>query len=193
MPADLKSIQIPERLVTDRLILSRLRHEDAEEIFYTYASKPECTKYVSWPTHQSIKDTRAYLTHTIEGWRQAIDFSYGIRLQANGRLIGGCGFLNDNGKAQIGYVLGVLHWGNGYATEASVKLIGMLKKESGIFRIGSFVDADNLASAKVLIKAGLVEEAVLQNWFQFPNQENATKDCILFKLPDLGNGCFSGD
>jgi RimJ/RimL family protein N-acetyltransferase len=127
-----------------------------------------------------------------DGGRLSI-FLMAFGYRANGRLIGGCGFLNDNGKAQIGYVLGVLHWGNGYATEASVKLIGMLKKQSGIFRIGSFVDADNLASAKVLIKAGLVEEAVLQNWFQFPNQENATKDCILFKLPDLGNGCFSGD
>lgn len=182
--------QVPEQLQTDRLILTRLRHEDAEEIFYTYASKPESTRFVSWPTHQWVKDTRAYLTRTITGWRQGIDFSYGIRLQANGRLIGSGGFLNDGGKVQVGYVFGPLHWGKGYATEATRELIRVLNTQPGIFRIGSFVDAENLASARVLIKAGFVEEAILQNWFRFPNQGNVPKDCVLFKIPDLGKARF---
>lgn len=182
--ADLDVKRIPERLETDRLLLRRLRHEDAEEIFYTYASKPECTKFVAWPTHQSIQDTREYLSRTMAGWEQGLDFSYSIRLLANNRFIGGCGFLEDEGKIQIGYVLGPIHWRKGYATEAVGKLIEMLRGIPGVLRVGSFVDADNLASARVLKKAGLVEEAVLKNWFRFPNQGNVSRDCILFRLPD---------
>ena len=175
--------QIPERLETQRLVLHRLRYEDAEEIFYTYASKPECTRFVTWPTHQSVKDTREYLRRTIPAWEQGIDFSYGIRMQANGRLIGSCGFLNDSGKIQIGYIFGLIHWNNGYATEATCGLIEMLTSQPGVFRIGSFVDAENLASGKVLLKAGMQEEAALRQWCRFPNQGNEPKDCILFKLP----------
>jgi [ribosomal protein S5]-alanine N-acetyltransferase len=174
--------QIPEQLETQRLLLNRLRYEDAEEIFYTYASKPECTRFVTWSTHQSVKDTREYLGRTISAWAQGIDFSYGIRLNINGRLIGSCGFLNEAGKIQIGYILGSLHWNNGYATEATCKLIDMLKSQNGVFRIGSFVDSENLASAKVLLKAGMQAEAVLSQWCRFPNQGNEPKDCILFKL-----------
>jgi len=172
----------PEKLETDRLFLTRFCYEDAEEIFYTYASKPESTRYVTWSTHQSIRDTREYLARTIAGWKRGIDFSYAIRLKMNGRLIGGCGFLNDEGKIQIGYILGPLHWQQGYATEAAAKLVSVLKTHPGIFRVGSFIDADNLASASVLKKAGLVEEAYLKMWFRFPNQNNEPKDCILYKL-----------
>lgn len=173
----------PENLETARLFLTRFRYEDAEEIFYTYASKPESTRYVTWPTHQSIRDTREYLSRTKAGWKRGIDFSYAVRLKLNGRLIGGCGFLNDEGKIQIGYILGPLHWQQGFATEAAGKLVAVLKTHPDIFRIGSFIDADNQASASVLRKIGLVEEAYLKKWFRFPNQNNEPKDCILYKLP----------
>jgi RimJ/RimL family protein N-acetyltransferase len=45
------------------------------------------------------------------------------------------------------------------------------------------VDADNIASAKVLRKCGLEEEAYLVKWFRFVNQANEPKNCLLFKLP----------
>lgn len=177
-------LRIPEKVETERLILSRFRHEDAEEIFYTYASKAECTKFVSWPTHQTINDTREYLNQTTLGWKQGVDYSFAVRKKVNNRLIGGCGFLLDNGKAQVGYVFGSLHWGNGLATEVTRKLIELLKDQTSLLRIGSFIDSENLASARVLKKVGMVEEACLKNWFQFPNQGNVFKDCILFKMPD---------
>jgi len=179
-----KILSIPETIATERLILSRLRMEDAEEIFYTYASKPESTKFVSWPTHESIKDTREYLRRTTLCWRQGVDYSFSIRLQETGRFIGGCGFINDSGKVQVGYVLSPLHWGKGYATEATKKLVEIIRGQNGIYRIGSFIDAENTASAKVLLKAGFTEEACLHNWFRFPNQGNLPKDCILFKMPN---------
>lgn len=176
-------LNLPEKIETERLLLQRLKYEDAEEIFYTYASKPEATRYVAWPTHQSIHDTRAFLKYAVNAWQSGIDYSFSIRDKKSFRLVGGLGLINDDGKIQFGYILGPLHWGNGIATEACIKVTNLLRQLSGIYRIGTFVDADNIASSKVLLKAGLKEEARLEKWFKFVNQNNQPKDCILYKLP----------
>ena len=169
--------------MTSRLAIRRLRYEDADEIFYTYASKPEATQYVSWPTHQSIKDTRAFLDFAVKGWTQGHDFSFSIRLPGLNRLIGTFGIIYDDGKIQFGYALGPLYRGQGYATEVCTAMMGILRQTAGIYRIGTLVDVDNVASSRVLLKAGLVEEARLLKWMRFINQGNEPKDCILYRLP----------
>ena len=92
---------IPAQIETERLALARLKYEEAEEIFYTYASKPEATKYMSWPTHTDLKDTRAFLNYAVSGWNAGTDYSFGIRLKQFNRFIGSCGLLNDQGKVQF--------------------------------------------------------------------------------------------
>ncbi len=174
---------IAEKIVTERLVLDRFRYEDSEEIFYTYACKPDATKFMAWPTHQTIADTRDFLNYAIPSWGLGKDYSFAIRLKSANRMIGSCGMLNEEGKIQFGYVLGPTHWGNGYATEATSAMLAQLKNQTGIFRIGSFVDVENIASIKVLKKCGVVEEARLEKWFRFPNQNNEPKDCVLFRLP----------
>lgn len=175
-------LRIPEVIETDRLLLQRLRYEDADEIFYTYASKPEATRYVSWPTHTNIDDTRSFLKYANAAWKAGVDFSFSIRLKHNNRMVGSCGFLHDNGKVQYGYVFGPLHWGMGYATETGRTIVPLLKDQKEIYRISSFVDCDNKASIRVLEKIGMEKEATLSKWFRFVNQGNEPKDCVLFKL-----------
>ena len=176
-------LAIPEKIETDRLFLQPLRYEDAEEIFYVYASKPEATRYVSWPTHQTIEDTRSFLKLIKSGRENGTDYSFGIRLKGSRRLIGSFGIMNDQGKIQFGYVLGPVHWGNGYATEVCRVMMTVLAGVPGVFRIGTFVDTENVASAKVLLKSGLVEEAHLPAWLRFVNQDNQPKDCTFYRLP----------
>lgn len=170
---------MPDELETRRLSLRRLRYEDAEEIFYSYASKPEATRFVSWPTHVSVDDTRRYLKYAVQGWNAGIDYSYGIRV--NGVLIGSIGLLHENGKAQLGYILGPVHWGQGYATEACTGVLSVACALPELYRIGTFVDAENTASINVLMKCGMIEEARLPRWFRFINQGNQPKDCVLFR------------
>ena len=174
---------IPAYFDTERLQLSRLQYEDAEEIFYTYASKPEATKFVSWPTHTRIRDTHQYLRSTVNGWDAGVDYSFSIRSKKDRRLVGSFGLLHDLGKIQFGYILGPTYWGSGLATEACVKLMEIVRSLPGIYRVGTFVDAENVASERVLIKSGLVVEARLEKWFRFVNQNNREKDCVLFRLP----------
>jgi len=176
-------LNLPDHIVTERLSLRRLRYEDAEEIFYTYASKPEVTRFVSWPTHQTLKDTNAFLRYAINAWDSGTDYSFAIRLKESNRLIGSIGVINEDGKLQFGYVFSSTQWNKGYATEVCLRLMSLLRNQKGVYRIQSFVDSENVSSARVLIKSGLVEEARFVRWFRFVNQNNEAKDCILFKLP----------
>ena len=176
-------LNLPDHIVTERLSLRRLRYEDAEEIFYTYASKPEVTRFVSWPTHQTLRDTNAFLRYAINAWDSGTDYSFAIRLKESNRLIGSIGVINEDGKLQFGYVFSPTQWNKGYATEVCLRLMSLLRNQKGVYRIQSFVDSENVSSARVLIKSGLVEEARLVRWVRFVNQSNEAKDCILFKLP----------
>lgn len=173
---------MPETIETERLLLQRLRYEDAEEIFYAYASKREATKYVSWPTHETVDDTRHFLAYAHQAWSQGLHYSYSIRL-SDRRLVGSIGVVNEKGRVQIGYIIGPLHWGRGYATEACRAVVDTVSRIPDVYRVGSFVDAENTASIRVLEKCGFFAEARLPEWFRFVNQENRAKECVLFRYP----------
>lgn len=173
-------IPMPPAFETERLLLQRLRYEDAEEIFYAYASKPQATRYLSWPTHDTVDETRSFLQYAVDSWNFGTEYAYSIRLKT-GILIGSIGVINDNGKVQLGYVLSPVHWGQELMTEACRQILSALQPMRELYRIGTFVDADNAASIRVLEKCGLVAEARLPKWFRFVNQGNQPKDCILYR------------
>jgi [ribosomal protein S5]-alanine N-acetyltransferase len=173
-------IQLPERIETERLLIQRLRYEDAEEIFYCYASKKEATRHVAWATHVSIRETRAFLRYANDAWKLALDFSFSIRLKETRQLIGSYGVINENGRAQFGYILGPNHWGRGFATEACKAVSLLLTCQPSIYRLSSYVDCDHEPSMRVLEKCGFVKEAKLSRWMKFPNQGNLPKDCWVY-------------
>jgi ribosomal-protein-alanine N-acetyltransferase len=181
--SDQMKLPISPKINTQRLELRRLKYEDADEIFYTYASKPEATKFVSWPTHRKLTDTRAFLEYTIHAWETGTDYSFAIRVPGSNRFIGTFGLMNDEGKVQFGYALGPNYWGQGYATEVCRAMMTLLKGINGLYRVGTLVDVENVASSRVLLKSGLIEEARLPMWMRFVNQDNQPKDCILYRLP----------
>jgi ribosomal-protein-alanine N-acetyltransferase len=180
---DMVKLDLPTEIITERLIIQKLRYEEAEEIFYSYSGKPEATRFMSWQTHQTLRDTIAFLRYANEGWRAGTDYSYSVRLLGSARLIGSFGVINENGKLQFGYIFSPTQWGKGYATEVCRVMMALLREQPGVYRIQTFTDVDNTASAKVLIKSGLVEEARLSRWFRFVNQGDQVKDCIHFRLP----------
>lgn len=56
-------------LETGRTILRKLRSEDEQDIF-RYGSDDEVSRYTSWPTHQTMEDTRHYLNKVLQKYNQ---------------------------------------------------------------------------------------------------------------------------
>lgn len=54
-------MKAPETVETARLTLARPTPADAAYIFERYAGDAEVTRFLGWPRHQSLADTRAFL------------------------------------------------------------------------------------------------------------------------------------
>lgn len=176
-------LAFPEKIFTPRVYLEALKYEDAEEIFYTYASKPEATRFVSWPTHKSVSDTNEFLLQALTARQQHKDYSFAIRTLKENRLIGSIGVMNFEGEIQFGYIFSPTQWNKGYATEVCKVILQFLKNQSGVKRIFTFVAPENVASIQVLIKCGLIEDALLPKHMVFPNVSMEPADCLLYVLP----------
>ena len=50
-----------KELETDRILLRRISVDDAEKMYNNWASDPEVSKYVTWPTHKDINVTKDLL------------------------------------------------------------------------------------------------------------------------------------
>ena len=87
-------------------------------------------------------------------------------IEAGGALAGGCGLVFGEGvfhrTAEIGYWLGVAHWGRGLATAATTAVAEWAFASTTIERLEAAVYAWNPASMRVLEKCGFRREAVLR-------------------------------
>jgi RimJ/RimL family protein N-acetyltransferase len=161
----------PERLETERLVLRRPRPLDAEAIFTRYASDPAVTRYVGFPRHRSVEDTRAFLELSEAMWGQWPAGPYLIEDRGRGELLGSTGLAFETPqRAATGYVLARDAWGRGFATEALGAIVG-LAGAIGVRRLYALCHPGHRASAHVLEKGGFLFEATLFRYTVFPNLE----------------------
>lgn len=102
--------------------------------------------------------------------------------------VGGVGLeLHDDVErtsAEIGYWLGVSHWNKGIMTAAVSALTSYAFERFSLTRVFALPYAHNVASHKVLQKAGFVKEGVLR---RSAIKDGAILDQVLFAITDLGN------
>ena len=80
-----------------------------------------------------------------------------LRLKS-GEIIGDYCFkgLLADGSTEIGYGLEPDYWGKGYATEAVIAAVGWAQKQPCVKRIEAETEPGNIASQRVLEKAGFI-------------------------------------
>jgi ribosomal-protein-alanine N-acetyltransferase len=162
-------MKAPSQFDTARLTLSRPTIDDARAVFELYASDPDVTRYLGWPRHHSVDDTREFLRFSAAQWEQWPAGPYLIRSRNDGRLLGGTGLAFETpAEAVTGYVFAKDTWGYGYATEA-LKAMTDLASKTGIMRLTAFCHPQHRASWRVLEKCGFVRAAASPQQHEFPN------------------------
>jgi RimJ/RimL family protein N-acetyltransferase len=162
-------ITAPESIQTPRLRLRRPRPTDADAIFSRFASDPAVTKYVAWPTHRSVADTRAFLDWCDGEWKRWPAAAYLIERREDGLLAGSTGLTYEAiDRVSTGYVLAQDAWGQGIATEALQAMVD-LSLTLGVDRLHAICHVQHRASRRVLEKGGFVLDQVLLRYYPFPN------------------------
>jgi RimJ/RimL family protein N-acetyltransferase len=179
------SVKAPSTIGTRRLVLRRPERRDAAAIFERYASDPEVTRFLGWPMHRSLADTKAFLVFSDEEWYRWPAGPYLIHSRSDGLLIGGSGLgFGTPACAMTGYVLAKDAWGKGYATEtlrAIVDLAGQLR----IKRLYAHCHPDHRASWRVLEKNGFERKALLLAHTEFPNLSPGQRGDVLCYALDV--------
>ncbi|MEW6443222.1 MAG: GNAT family N-acetyltransferase [bacterium] len=162
-------MKAPQRIETARLVLERPRAADLEAVFARYASDPDVTRFVSWPRHESLADTLAFLEFSEAEWERWPAGPYLVRSRTDGTLLGGTGLAFETPhRASTGYVLAKDAWGKGYATEALHAMVE-LAHTVGVRRLYAICHIEHPASRRVLEKGGFRREGILHLHTEFPN------------------------
>jgi ribosomal-protein-alanine N-acetyltransferase len=176
-----------ERIETARLVLRRPLPSDAEAIFTLYASDPEVTRYLSWPTHRTVEDTRAFLAWSDGEWERWPAGPYLVLWREDGRPLGSTGLAFQSPEhAATGYAFARFEWGHGYATESLQAMVD-LARQLGVLQLGSICHVDHRLSAHVLEKCGFQCLGIRREDTEFPNLAPGRKSdvlCYVRTFPD---------
>jgi ribosomal-protein-alanine N-acetyltransferase len=170
---------VPEIITTSRLQLRRPKITDDADVL-AYASDTSVTRFMDWPTHKTISTVTAWLSDCTSLWESGAEFTWLITPRSEGRVIGAVSLRVTEYKADFGYVLNKQFWGSGLGTEAACAIVDLASNLDGVYRIWATCDVENVASARVLEKAGLLREGILRRWAMRPNISSVPRDAFIY-------------
>lgn len=148
---------------TPRLTLRRAELTDAQAMYENWASDPEVTKYLTWPTYTSIEPAYEILENWVKSYERPDFYQWMIVPKELGQPIGTISVVHSREKtasAEIGYCIGRKWWHRGIMTEALGAVIGYLFDTVGMNRIEACHDVNNPNSGKVMRKCGMRLEGI---------------------------------
>ncbi|HWU21214.1 MAG TPA: GNAT family N-acetyltransferase [Nocardioides sp.] len=161
-------------LETERLLLRPVDPAADAEAMLSYRALPEVCRYIP-PVPATLESITTMLADpdrtrsTLDGEGQHLLLA--VVRRDTGRLIGDVILFwrsEEHRSGEIGYVLHPDQHGQGFATEASRALLRLAFEELDLHRVVARIDERNPASAAVLRKVGMRQEAVLveNEWFK---------------------------
>jgi ribosomal-protein-alanine N-acetyltransferase len=150
------------KIITDRLIL-RPFNENDDQAMLSIQSKPIMVQYTPDDPWKGIEDAYEFLRFTNWLYRDIEDrkwfrYYFAVIEKSLGKLIGYCGIGGpqfDRTLTEVLYGIDNEYWGKGYATEITKALLKYGFNELGLSKIVGFAEKENIASLRVLEKAGL--------------------------------------
>jgi RimJ/RimL family protein N-acetyltransferase len=157
------------RLTTERLVV-RPQSLHAVQALLDGAD-PGLPLAPGYPHADTLHALRMSVTHT----GCDADLGWFITLAADGRVIGDCGtkgWVDADGRVEIGYGLSAAYRQRGYGTEAVTALVGWLRARPDVRVVTAEVEVGNVASRRLLARLGFVleSESGTSWWFTLSGQ-----------------------
>ena len=151
-------------LETPRLILRRLTLEDAEFIF-RLVNDPSWLRFIGDKNVHNLEDARRYLREGPLDMYQRHGFGmYRVEERVSGAPVGTCGLIKRDTlpDVDVGYAFLPEFRGKGYAYEAAAAVLDHGNRAFGLRRIVAITTPTNDASIRVLEKAGMRFERLME-------------------------------
>jgi ribosomal-protein-alanine N-acetyltransferase len=145
-------------LETDRLLLRRWRGGDLDA-YARMCADPEVMRYLSG--RMTREQCEAQIARFERGWTERGFGLWAVEDKATGMFIGFVGLLyhddwpEGDDKTEVGWRLDRSFWGRGLATEGALASVRYGFEKLGLERIISITVPENIASRRVMEKAGL--------------------------------------
>jgi RimJ/RimL family protein N-acetyltransferase len=146
-------------LQTHRLILRRFTDDDLDDLVALNAD-PVVTHFINGGRPIPREEIQADLTATLRRYERGDGYGlWAVIEKASGEFLGWFHLRPSRGgppdEPELGYRLRRSAWGHGYGTEGSRALIDKAFRELGARRVYASTMTINIASRRVMMKAGL--------------------------------------
>ena len=167
---------------TERLILRPVEDRDAVFLFPLINDKEVADNMLNVPFPYPEKELGTWIAVCREAMEKCERFEFAVHLKEIGSPIGVCSLLHIDWRArstELAYWLGKKYWRQGYMTEAVKILIDNTYEKFGLDYIFGCCFSHNVASARVMRKAGLKYVSHTREAVQKGNQH---LDAIYFEI-----------
>lgn len=151
-------------ITSERLVMVPLLGSHAELLFEAL-SEPSIYRWISAlppPSLELLQRRWAAAESRGPNPEGEIDLNWAVRRSSDGRCIGklDAEVAKNSVATNVGYIVFLPFWNQGYATEAMRALAGHLERQ-GVVEQRALVTLGNDASARVLTKAGFIRTRVI--------------------------------
>jgi RimJ/RimL family protein N-acetyltransferase len=151
-------------LETDRLLIRWLSLDDSQFIL-RLLNEPSFIQNIADRGVRNDNDARSYIQNGPVASYEQFGFGlYLVQLKDSGTPIGICGLLKREAFdfPDLGYALLPEYWSKGYAIEAARSVLNFARNQQDLKRVLAIVNADNVASIRLLEKCDFRFEKTVQ-------------------------------
>ena len=162
----MSAFPLPEPPLTDGRVVLRPWQDGDVTVLAGWSKDPEIVRWTAIAPGYDVHHARAFRVHAHRERITGNAIYLAVAEAKTGTAIGSCDLRrpvpDDPGVGEVGYLLGPEGRGHGFATSAVVLLARYGLDELGMARIQALVAPGNIASLRVLARAGFREEGTLR-------------------------------
>ncbi|HTO56998.1 MAG TPA: GNAT family N-acetyltransferase [Pseudomonadales bacterium] len=141
------------RSETERLLIRSFSIADLPA-YAEIVADPRVTKFLADGSPHTYEEAEAYIRDCIDRDRATGISRYAVLRKRQLDLIGFCGFKEQTEYVDFGWRYAHHAWGQGYATEAALRMLEYGTRELGLTNIAAGAFIENIASVKIIQKLG---------------------------------------
>ena len=172
----------PPELRSERLVLTPIRVGDEAAVMDLFVDDSYVTQFVGWKPLINQQMAQGFTEREALAWQDEEDCrGWLARDSQTDEVLGSIVARRRDQSAEFSYVVKRVWWNQGYATEIARTFLERARQDSSLRQVSAVCDVENVASHRVLEKAGMKFDKTLPS-HQKHNIAAEPRDCVRFTI-----------